>query len=324
MDAGFTIADIQRAQRRIEPYVRWTEIVKSETLSRQLNTNVYLKLEVFQKTGSFKVRGAFNKLLTLPEGDAGRGVAAWSGGNHGQAVAYAAATLGRKALIVMPENTPRTYRDAARDYGAQIELAADTHEASVRMDELAGEGWIPIHPFNDPLVIAGQGTVGLEIMADVPQVTDVIASIGGGGLIGGISTALAAMKPGVRFWGVETEGADCMAQSLAAGAIVTMPTITSIARTLGAPAPSPRTYALAYHYLESVTVVSDAEAIASLKFLLERAKILTEPAAAVTLSAARRLQHNFTPDHHVVLVLCGGNVALEDLCLWHSTFPASL
>ena len=163
------------------------------------------------------------------------------------------------------------------------------------------------------MVMAGQGTVGLEILEDVPQVTDVIVSIGGGGFAGGVATAVKSLKPAVRIWGVETEGADCMAQSLAAGKVTTLAGITSIARTLGAPAPSEHTVALAKRYIEAVTVVPDREAVSSLLFLLERLKVLAEPAASCTLAAAERLRDKFTPERHVVLVLCGGNFAVEDL-----------
>jgi threonine dehydratase len=213
----------------------------------------------------------------------------------------------------MPESTPRNYVDATRGYGAEVKFAANASAAFAEVEEYAKDGWAFIHPFDDPLVLAGQGTVGLEILEDVPQATDVIISIGGGGFMGGVSTAIKALKPSVRVWGVETEGADCMAKSLAADSIVTMDAITSIARTLGAPAPSERTFGIAKKNLESVTVVPDAEALAALRFILERLKVLTEPAAACTLAAAHRLADKFSPDRHVVLILCGGNFAIEDL-----------
>ncbi len=259
------------------------------------------------------MRGAFNKALNLPAGERGQGLVAVSGGNHGQAVAYAARTLGLKAVILMPESTPRNYVEATRGYGAEVKFAADVHAAFRDVADYESQGWAYVHPFDDPLVMAGQGTIGLEILEDVPQVTDVIVSIGGGGLMGGVAPAVRSLKPSVRVWGVETEGADCMAKSLAAGKVVTLDLITSIARTLGAPAPSEPTLAMAQELLESVTVVSDAEALAALRFLLERLKVLTEPAASCTLAAADRLREQFSKERHVVLVLCGGNMAVEDL-----------
>jgi threonine dehydratase len=304
---------IQVARQRIAPCVRRTPLTASATLSERLKTNVYVKLELFQKTGSFKVRGAFNKALTLTPEERSRGIVAVSGGNHAQAVAYVARALGLRSLILMPETTPRNYVEATRGYGASIKFAVNAAAAFAEVADFEREGWVYVHPFDDPLVMAGQGTVGLEILQDVPQATDVIISIGGGGFIGGIATAIKALKPAVRIWGVETEGADCMSKSIAAGKIVTLDAITSVARTLGAPAPSERTFALAKQLLEGVTVVSDREALDALRFLLERLKILTEPAASCTLAAADRLREQFSPERHVVLVLCGGNMPMEDL-----------
>jgi len=313
MPETVTLAQIQNARQRIAPCVRRTPLTASAGLSERLKTNVYVKLELFQKTGSFKVRGAFNKALGLKAEERGQGLVAVSGGNHAQAVAYAARTLGLKSVILMPESTPANYVDATRGYGAEIKFAANVGAAFSEVAEYERQGWAYIHPFDDPVVIAGQGTIGLEILDDVPQVTDIIVSVGGGGLIGGIATAVRSLKPSVRVWGVESAGADCMAKSLAAGKIVTLDVITSIARTLGAPAPSDMTLAMAQSLLENVTVVSDAEALSALRFLLERLKVLTEPAASCTLAAADRLKDQFSKERHVVLVLCGGNMPLEEL-----------
>src|ERR1700676_2222254 len=313
MTETLTLAHIQNARQRIAPCVRRTPLTASAVLSERLKTNVYVKLELFQKTGSFKVRGAFNKALGLNAEERGQGLVAVSGGNHAQAVAYAARTLGLKSVILMPESTPANYVDATRGYGAEIKFATNIGAALAEVAEYERQGWVFIHPFDDPVVMAGQGTIGLEILDDVPQVTDIVVSIGGGGLIGGIATAVRSLKPSVRIWGVETEGADCMAKSLAAGKIVTLEAITSVARTLGAPAPSERTLAMAQSLLESVTVVPDSEALAALRFLLERLKVMTEPAASCTLAAADRLKDQFSKERHVVLLLCGGNMPFEDL-----------
>jgi len=312
--APVTLADIETAHTRIAPYVRRTPLARSETLSHRLGTNVYLKAELFQKTGAFKVRGAFNKMLSIGRDARGNGVVAMSGGNHAQAVAYAARALGMHALIFMPQTTPKNYVDGTRSYGATVSFVPTSLDGFAAMEDYATKGWVAVHPFNDPLVIAGQGTAGLEIVDDAPQVTDVIVSIGGGGLISGIATAIKSRRPEVRVWGVETEGADCMAQALAADRVVTMSAITSIARTLGAPAASEETLAAVKRYVESVTVVSDAEAIDALRLLLERTKMLVEPAGSCTLAAAERLRNQFGPDRHVVLFLCGGNIGVDDLC----------
>ena len=309
-----TLDDVRSARERIVGRVKRTALVSSESLSSRLGTNVYLKLELFQKTGSFKVRGAFNKVLSIPEAQRGCGLVAVSGGNHAQAVAYAGRELGLPAVILMPQKTPRNYIDATQSYGAEVILVPNTTEAFQRVAAYERDGWTSVHPFDDPLVMAGQGTVGLEIVEDLPDVTDVFVSIGGGGFIAGIATAVKALKPSCRIWGVETEGADAMAKALEADHPVHLPAITSIARTLGAPSVSERTLAMTKKYVESVTVVPDVEAARALRFLLERTKVLAEPAASCTLAAAERLRDRFTPDSKIVLVLCGGNVAVDDLC----------
>jgi len=308
------ITAIEQARERIRPYIKRTALEYSQTLSQQLGTNVFVKLELFQKTGSFKIRGAFNKLLSLSAAERHRGVVAVSGGNHAQAVAYASSVLDIDAVILMPESTPRNYVEATLGYGAKIDLQPTIAAAFAEIKRFESEGRIFVHPFDDPLVMAGQGTVGLEILDDLPETTDIFVSIGGGGLAAGVATAVKAIKPEVRIWGVETVGADSMAQALAAGHPVELPAITSIAKTLGAPSVSPQTLALAQEQLESVTVVSDEEAVQALQFILERLKILTEPAASCTLAAASRLKNQFDQDNNVVLILCGGNLSLNDLC----------
>jgi threonine dehydratase len=311
--ASITLADIQLARQRVTPCVRRTPQVVSAALSEALKTNVYCKLEMFQKTGSFKVRGVFNKVLSLPPEVRRQGVVAVSGGNHGLAVAYAARALDLKALILMPDGTPTNFIEAARGYEADVEFASSAADAFSEVEDLERAGWQFIHPFDDPDVIAGQGTMGLEILEDTPHVTDVIVSIGGGGMMTGVATAIKTLKPAVRIWGVETEGADCMAQSLAAGEIVALSGTTSVARALGAAAPSPMTFQAAQQLLQEVTVVSDEEALDSMRFILERMKILVEPAGACPLAAADRLRRQFTSDRHVVLLFGGGNFPLEQL-----------
>lgn len=313
-DMKLSLDEILHARKTIAPHIRPTRTLRNRTLSEKLGTNLYLKMEVFQRTGAFKIRGAFNKMLTLREEERRRGVVAVSGGNHAQAVAFAAQTLGMNAVILMPEITPVNYLQATRGYGASIVLTSTLADAFLAVSEYVEAGWTYIHPFDDPLVIAGQGTLGLEILEEVPEVTDVILSIGGGGLMGGVSIAMKALKPDVRIWGVETLGADSMSQALRAGCVVHLPAITSIARTLGAPAVSKRTLRLAQRYLERVVVVTDAEALQAIRTLLERTKVLTEPAASCTLAAAERLRPLFSPANHVVLILCGGNMAIDDLC----------
>jgi threonine dehydratase len=308
------IAAIRQAQLRIKNYVRRTPLEYSQVLSKNLGTNVFVKYELFQKTGSFKVRGAFNKLLSLSEEERKRGVVAISGGNHAQAVAYASSILDVDAVVLMPETTPQNYLDATKNYGATLDLQPTIRDAFDKVKTYESQGRIFIHPFDDPLVMAGQGTTGVEIMEDLPEATDIIISIGGGGFMGGVSTAVKAIKPGVRIFGVETVGADAMSQALKAGQPVELAAITSIAKTLGAPSVSDRTLAIAQKNLEEVIVVTDNEAVEALQFILERLKVLTEPAASCTLSAASRSKDKFTKDSNLVLILCGGNVSVTDVC----------
>lgn len=308
------IDEVLAARERIKPYLKHTPLEFSESLSRRLGTRVYAKYELFQKTGAFKARGAFNKLLTMSDAERARGVVAVSGGNHAQAVAYASSVLGIDAVILMPQSTPQVYVDATRGYGATVELLPTIAEAFEKIKTYQSQGRVFLHPFDDPLIMAGQGTVGLEIIEDLPGATDIILSIGGGGLAGGVATAVKAADPGIRVWGVETVGADAMSRALAAGRPVEMDALTSIAKTLSAPHVSDATLALVQKYFESVTVVSDAEAVEAMVFIAERLKVITEPAASCTLAAAERLRDNFTPESKVVLILCGGNTGVADLC----------
>jgi threonine dehydratase len=309
---------IKQAEERIAPFVKRTPLEYSNSLSRRLGFPVFVKFELFQLTGAFKIRGAFNKLLSMSDDERRRGVVAVSGGNHAQAVALASSKLGVDAVIVMPQNTPQIYLDATRGYGATVDLQPTIAEAFAKVEHYRADGRVFVHPFDDPLVLAGQGTVGLEIVEDLPEVTDVIVSIGGGGLAGGVASAVKGHNPSIRVWGVETVGADAMARALAAGHPVQLDAITSIAKTLGAPAVSDLTLSLVQRYFESVTVVSDADTVRAMNFILERLKVITEPAAACTVTAAEELRANFGPDSRVALVFCGGNTSAADLCGYQS------
>ena len=311
--SAVTLSDIQRARQRVASCVRRTPLVVSAALSERLGTTLYVKLELFQKSGSFKVRGVFNKVLSLPPAMREKGITTVSGGNHALAVAYAAAALDIKARILMPEGTAEPVVGAATSYGAEVQFASTGVEAFATVEAMEEDGWAYIHPFDDPAVIAGQGTLGLELLEDTPQITDLILAIGGGGLMAGVATAVKSLKPAVRVWGVETEGADCMSRSLKEGQVVTLNGITSVARSLGASAPSEDTLLAAQQLLESVTVVSDAEALDAVRFLLQRLKVLSEPAAACTLAAADKLKDQFSTERHVVLLLAGGNAPLDIL-----------
>jgi threonine dehydratase len=317
-----SLQQIHDAQARQRGLVHRTPLVPSRAVSEHLGVPTWLKVECLQKTGSFKPRGAFNKMLTLSEAERARGVVAVSGGNHAQGVAYAARELGCRAVICMPENTPANYLDATRGYGAEIVLTPDIRAAFAECDRLRDEGLALIHPFDDPLVAAGQGVVGLEILEDLPEVTHVYVSIGGGGLISGVASALRRTRPEIQIIGVETAGADAMARSLAENRLVELHAITSIARTLGAPRVSEFTLGHVRELVSEVVVVDDATTVAALAFILERTKYLVEPAAACCLVAATRHRDRFKPSDRVVLLLCGGNISVADLAAYRQRFLA--
>ncbi|MGC1275139.1 MAG: threonine/serine dehydratase [Planctomycetaceae bacterium] len=319
-DPQLSLELIRQAQERIAGYVHRTPLVHSTSLSKRLGADVFLKLECLQKTGSFKPRGAFNKLLTLTPTERAAGVVGVSGGNHAQGVAYAATRLGIKSTICMPASTPANYLDATRDYGAEIVLCPHIAAAFVEARRRREAGMTLVHPFDDPLIAAGQGTIGLEIFEEQPDVSRVYVSIGGGGLIAGVANALRSLSPEARIIGVETSGADAMARSLAENRLVELSEITSIARTLGSPQVCEFTLNAVKELVDDVLVVDDAATFQALEYLLERTKLLTEPAAACTLVAAERQRASFSPDEKIVLLLCGGNVSLSDLAEYRRRF----
>ena len=307
-----SIGDVEAARERISSFVTKTPLEKSRTLSTLLGTNVYLKLELFQKTGSFKPRGAFNQILQLTGLARDRGVVAVSGGNFAQGVAYAGNSLNTKAVICMPAYTPSNYVEATKSYGADVMLAPDFPLTFSLAESYMAQRYAFLPAWDNPHQMAGNGTIGLEILEELPEVTDIFVSIGGGGLIAGIIVAVKAIKPEVKIWGVETEGAETMGNALQAGEVVQI-VPTSLAKTLGAPYVAEDALRIAQRYLTGHITVSDQEAIESQKFLLERAKVLTELAASCTLAAAKRVSHRFQEKDHVVLLLCGGNESLASM-----------
>ena len=307
------LALIEQARHQLRGLVHRTPLIHSQTLSEHLGAQIYLKLENLQKTGSFKPRGAFFKMLSLTPAERAAGIVAVSGGNHAQGAAFAARHLKIQATICMPKSTPANYLNATRGYGAEIVLCENIAEAFAEAERRRQRGATLVHPFDDPHLAAGQGTIGLEILEDCPEVSRVYISIGGGGLIAGIAAAIKPIVPNVRIQGVETRGADAMAQAIAADRIVELPEITSIARTLGSPKVCDLTFAAVKEWTEGVTVVEDKAAFAALKLILERTKQLVEPAASCCLAAAELHKDQFSPDEKIVLLMCGGNVSVADL-----------
>ena len=307
-----TLDDVKAAAEKVSSYVRRTPLWKSETLSKRLGTNVYLKMELFQKTGSFKPRGAFNQMLAREKDVLEKGAVAISGGNFAQGAAYASRVLGVDIIVCMAEDTPKNYVDATRGYSATIDFSRDIQAAFNRYNELAEQGRTALHPFDNHYQMSGAGNVALEIFEDLPEITDLVISIGGGGLISGNTVAIKGLKPEVRVWGVETEGAATMKSAMDAGKIVNIKP-TSMSRTLGAPFVAQDALTIAQEHLEGLLIVSDKQAIEAQQLILERTKVLPELAASCTLAAAEKIKDMFGPDDHLVLLMCGGNESVAGL-----------
>ncbi|MFB7512953.1 threonine/serine dehydratase [Streptomyces sp. NPDC056144] len=314
-----TVADVEAAAERIAGHVLRTPTVPSHGLSALLGAPVTAKLEVLQRTGSFKARGAAAKLLTLSEVERAAGVVTVSGGNHGIGLAVMASALDIKATVVMPRSAPRRAVDIAEAAGASVVIADTMDGAFALVDELRAKGLTLVHPFDDPVVIAAQGTVGLEFAEDAGELTDVLVSIGGGALISGVATALHARRPGVRIWGVETEGARAMSAALASGGPVPVE-LSSIVSTLSAPSASQLTYEHVSALVTDVLTVTDAEAVQGTLDLADHAKVWAEPAAGCLLPAARRVLERVGEGARIGLVVCGGNATTTDVMAWAERF----
>jgi threonine dehydratase len=315
-----TIDDIAAAERLLEGWVQRTPSLWSQALGATLGCRVALKLELMQKTGCFKPRGIINKLLSLSDAEKKRGLITVSGGNHGIAIAAIGREMAIAVTVVMSEKAPLRSQARIKASGATLLLTPDAGAAfELAEKECAEKGMTYIHSYDDPKIIAGHGTVGREFIADQPDLTDVLISIGGGGLISGCAVALKAANPQIRIWGVETEGADAMTKALAKGAPEKI-AVTSIATTLGAPSVTDRTLTHVQALVETVVTVSDAEAVGGVITLAEEAKLWAEPAAGCLIPAARQVIERVGPEAKLGLVICGGNVAFSDVAGWAQKF----
>jgi threonine dehydratase len=319
MQFDVSLADIEAARERIEGLVRETPAYASEVVSARLGASAMLKFESLQMAGSFKVRGCFNKLLQLTDAERGRGVVTVSGGNHAIAVSLVARALGSRALVLMPKTVAPFNIALTRAAGGEVELCEDAIAAFARADEYAADGMTNVHSYDDPHIIAGHGTLGLELARQAPGLTHLFISIGGGGFAAGVGAAMKALNPGLRIIGVETEGATTMTQALAAGAPVPIRP-TSIARTLGAPFATERTMAAARAFIDEIVVIPDRDAVAELLWLLQEERVLVEPAAACVLAAAVSKRGILGEGARPGLILCGSNVALGDVAAWKDAF----
>jgi threonine dehydratase len=319
------IDDIRDAAARLEGVAHRTPVLTSRTLDRVTGATVYIKAESFQRGGAFKFRGAYNMISRLDKPSLALGVAAYSSGNHAQAVAMAARLMGTTAVIVMPADTPPAKLAATRGYGAEVvtyDRATEDREA-LGAALAAERGLTLIPPYEDPLIMAGQGTVAMELIDEVGDIDVLLAPVGGGGLIAGCATAAKAMVPGIEVYGVEPESGDDTRQSLAAGKRVRIPPPTSIADGQLIDIPGRLTFQVNRRLLNGITVVSDDQIRQAMAFAFDRLKIVTEPSGATALAAALAGDVDIT-GLRVGVVVSGGNVGLRRfLDLLSRTEPAA-
>jgi threonine dehydratase len=305
--------DVLAARDRVAETARYTPLEYSYTFSELTGAAVHLKLETFQRTGSFKIRGATNRIATLSGDEQEAGVVTASAGNHAQGVALAATRIGVDSTIVMPEDAPVAKVKATRSYGGRVVLhGAGYDEAAERAHEIEREeGRTYVHAFDDPTVMAGQGTMGLEILEDLPEVDTVVVGIGGGGLISGIATAVKGADPDIRVVGVQAEGASSVAPSLEKGKRVELDGVETIADGIATRTVGERTFEVIRERVDEVVTVSDDETAEALTTLLERGKTLVEGAGAVPLAALLEGKFDYDEEEVIVPCLCGGNIDLN-------------
>ncbi|MUW15796.1 threonine ammonia-lyase [Halorubrum sp. CBA1125] len=310
-----SLADVRDARERIDGVARHTPLERSRTFSEMSGADIHLKLENFQRTGAFKIRGAMNRIATLSAAEREAGVVTASAGNHAQGVALAADRAGVDATVVMPKFAPVSKVKATRGYGASVRLeGVDYDEAQAYAHRLEREeGLTYVHAFDDPAVMAGQGTIGLEIVDDCPDLDTVVVPIGGGGLISGIAVAVKEQLPDVRVVGVQAEGAASAAKSLEAGERVEIDSVDTIADGIATRSVGERPLAVMSEYVDEVVAVDDREIALALTLLLERAKTLVEGAGAVALAAVLSDAFDYADDETIVAALCGGNIDLNRL-----------
>jgi threonine dehydratase len=312
-----TQTDINQARELIRGKLHRTPVVSATALGEMSGTTLFLKCEMLQKTGSFKPRGALNKLAHLSPEEKARGLISASAGNHAQGVAYAARLENVRATIVMPEKAPQAKVNAVRGYGAQVVSSGTVNTMFDKANEIAQErGLTWVHPFDDPFVIAGQATIGMEILEDVPDVDYVFVPVSGGGLIAGIATAIKLNKPSARVIGVETSAGRAMYAARAAGKVVRISVGERVADGIGTPFVGELTFEHAQKYVDDLVAVDDAQVILGIKMLLERCKLLVEGAGAAATAAVLARLYSLPPKARVVALLSGGNVDLARLKQW--------
>jgi threonine dehydratase len=306
------VAAIRAARERLGELVITTPVrwLDGPLLERLLpRTRVLLKEELFQRTGSFKPRGALTAMFQLPPEQLARGVTCVSAGNHAMATAYAARVLGSTAKVVMPRTANQFRVDGCRAFGAEVELVDDVHRAFERVREIErAEGRSFVHPFEGPEIALGTATLGLELVEQAPDLDAVIIPIGGGGLCAGVATACKLLRPRVQVFGVEPTGADSMHRSFAAGSPQAIDAVRTIADSLGAPHAAPYSFALCRRYVDELTLVDDAALRRAMLLLYGAAKLAVEPAGAAAMAALLGPLRERLADKRVGLIVCGANI----------------
>lgn len=307
MSEMLTLDRFEEASEIVKKVTQETKLVYSEYLSEQTGNKVYLKPENMQFTGAYKVRGAYYKISTLTEEERQRGLITASAGNHAQGVAYAAKRYGAKATIVMPTTTPLIKVNRTKSYGAEVVLYGDVYdEACAKAYELAEEhGYTFIHPFDDPVVATGQGTIAMEIFQELPLVEYILVPIGGGGLSTGVSTLAKLLNPKIKVIGVEPAGANCMQESLKTGEVVTLPQVNTIADGTAVKTPGSKIFPYIQENLDDIITVHDDELIVAFLDMVENHKMIVENSGLLTVAA---LKHLSVKDKRVVSILSGGNM----------------
>lgn len=303
------LEQFRQAEARIRGYVRRTPMLHAVALKQPPAgaDNLYLKLELVQVTGSFKPRGAINKLLTLPADDLKRGLVTASGGNHGLAVAYAGWVAGVPATVYLPGNTPKAKAEKLERWGARVVFEGAVWDEANRAAQVVAErdGLTYMHPFADPVIIAGQGTIGLEILEDLPDADVILVAIGGGGLISGIAAAAKALCPAIRVIGVEPEGAATLHESLRAGRLVELPAIRTAASSLAARQTAPLNLDMVRRHVERVVLVSDDDLRHAARWLWFELGLAVEIAGAATAAALLTGKVQVLPGERVCALVCG-------------------
>jgi threonine dehydratase len=303
------LKDIRAAAERIRGVVHRTPLDFSNTFSRMTGARIHLKLESLQRGGSFKLRGAYNCIAQLSSRERAAGVVAVSAGNHAQGVALACKILGVPARIYMPQNTPLAKTQATQGYGAEVALAGESfHEASLALEKWRRKnGGVLVHPFDNDRIISGQGTIGLEILEDCPDLDMVVAPVGGGGLLSGIACAAKSLNPGIRIVGVQAEGANAATLSWKSRRLVQLEQVATLADGIAIKAPSPRTWRHLLNYVDDIVSVSDQQIAQAVLLFLERSRLVVEGAGAAVLAAliSGRVRGK---GKRIALIVSGGNI----------------